>query len=139
MVNNLTNYVIFIADILKKDMVNIDKIFSNRLKEQLLYDGIFDHPEEILPAFKMNGLEFHASNNDRRIIGRINDFVSSFKIHCSYKYGHLKNMPVVYENYLLNTTPTGKPGELKKSWSSPKENMKEAIRYNRGGLIFSLN
>jgi hypothetical protein len=48
-------------------------------------------------------------------------------------------MPLIYENSIFNTTPTGKPGELKKPWSSPVQNMKKAIEENSRSLKFSLN
>ena len=124
-INNLTYYSIFIADIFKKDLAHIDKIFFLRLNEQLRHDKIINNSESIESIFQVNGLKFYRTNNDRRTIGRINDFVYMFKTHCLYKYDHLKNMDIVYENGLINTTPTGKPDELKKSWSSPVQNMFE--------------
>lgn len=37
-------------------------------------------------------------------------------------------MHVIFENGLINQTPTGKPYELKKNWSNPIENVKELIK-----------
>lgn len=41
-VNILTYYSVFIADIVKKDLKNMEEIFLNRLKEQLHQDRFFD-------------------------------------------------------------------------------------------------
>lgn len=39
-VNMLTYYSVFIADIVKKDLKNIDEIFLKRLNEQLHHNGL---------------------------------------------------------------------------------------------------
>ena len=124
-VNNLTYYTIFITDILKKDLINIDKVFSSRLKEQLIHDKIINDSESIESLFPVSKIQIYKTNNDRKTIGRINDFINMFKAHCFYKYEHLKNMDIVYENGLINKTPTGKPNEIKKSWSNPIDNINE--------------
>ncbi len=38
--NILTYYSVFIADIVKKDLKNIDEIFMKRLNKQLHHDGL---------------------------------------------------------------------------------------------------
>jgi len=127
-VNNLTFYTVFMTDFLKKDLEKINSIFEKRLQEQLLHDKIIESSEfteSIFPRLKIN---FYKTNNNKKVIGRINDFVDMFKIHCSYKYGSLNEMNIVYENGLINGTPTGKLLETKKSWSSPIKNVNEMIK-----------
>jgi len=95
----------------------------------LHHDGLAvnDHEKD---SFFTEGskIRFIKTNNDKKVIGRINDFVFMFKVHVSYKYGHLSAMDVVYENGLLNTTFTGKYIDIKKTWTSPVENVKEIMK-----------
>jgi hypothetical protein len=126
--NNLTFYSLFVTDILKKDLKNIDTIFYTRLREQLFSDRIIcgsELPEQVFSELKPT---FYKTNNNKKVIGRINDFVSDFKFHCSYKYGSLKDMNVVFENRIINETPTGKLLEVKKSWSRPIQNVIEMMK-----------
>lgn len=122
-VNNRTAYSLFLADILKKDLKNIDLLFHRRLFEQLKHDNILNTDEAFKSIFPPEELKFYKTNNDRKTIGRINDFVNMFKVHLFYKYDKFENMNIIYENGLINTAPTGIPGEMKKTWSSPIENM----------------
>jgi len=123
-VNNLTAYSVFIIDILKKDLKNIDVLFYSRLIEQLKHDKIIGKDGFYESLFPLEEMKFIKTNNDRKIIGRINDSVEMFKSHLFHKYDQLKNMNVIHENGLFNTSLTGKPGEIKKSWRSPVDILK---------------
>jgi len=127
-VNNLTFYTLFLTDILKKDLKEIDSIFKRRLQEQLVNDKIIESSELAESVFSELEINFYKTNNNRKVIGRINDFLDMFRIHCSYKYESLNEMNVVYENGLINNTPTEKLFDVKKSWSSPILNVKEMIK-----------
>jgi hypothetical protein len=127
-VNILTYYSVFVTDIVKKDLKYIDEVFKKRLEEQLHYDKVVDDLGNA--RFLTEGLKisFIKTNNNKKVIGRINDFVDMFKVHCSYKYGHLNEMDIVFENGLFNKTQTGKYLDIKKSWTNPVENVKEKIK-----------
>ncbi len=127
-INNLTFYTIFITDILKTDLKNLESIFTQRLTEQLIHDKIIDSPESLRNVFADQDISFYRTNNNRKVIGRINDFSSMFRAHCFYKYNHISEMNIIYENGLINKVPTGKLIETKKSWSSPAENLNELIK-----------
>lgn len=127
-VNNLTYYTIFIADIVKKDLKNIEDIFKKRLEEQLLQDRVIDNFENAKILIGESEMSFIRTNNNKRVIGRINDFIGMFKVHCLYKYGHLNEMDIVYENGLINKIPTGKYTDIKKSFSNPIENLMELMK-----------
>jgi hypothetical protein len=127
-VNNLTFYTIFLVDILKKDLKNIDLIFRKRLQEQLVHDKIISDSEFAESIFSKPELNFFKTNNNKKVIGRINDFTDMFKVHCFYKYDNVKEMDVLKENGLMNQTTTGKLNEIKKSWSSPIQNLEEIIK-----------
>ena len=122
-VNNQTAYSVFIIDLLKKDLKDIDLLFYNRLIKQLKHDKIIKENESFELLFPAERLKFYKTNNDRKVIGRINDFVEMFKTNLFYKYDNLKSLDIIYENGIYNATPTGKPGELKKTWSSPIDNL----------------
>lgn len=127
-VNILTYYTVFIADIVKKDLKNIDGMFMKRLKEQLLQDKLVDDFKNATPLTDGAKISFIKTNNNKKAIGRINDFVSIFKVHRFYKYDHLNEMDVVYENGLINSTPTGQYADLKKTWTYPVENLREKLK-----------
>ncbi len=131
-VNILTYYSVFVADIIKIDLKNIDEIFGKRLKEQLRHDGVVKDYENACFLTEGPKIRFIKTNSNKKVIGRINDFVYMFKVHVSYKYGHLNEMDVVYENGLFNKTFTGKYGDIKKSWTSPVDNVKEKMKTGSG-------
>ncbi len=131
-VNILTYYSVFVVDIIKKDLKNIDEIFRKRLKEQLRHDGVVNNYEDVSFLTEGQKIKFLKTNSNKKVIGRINDFVNMFKVHVSFKYGHLNEMDVVYENGLFNITSTGKYSDLKKSWTSPVVNVKEKIKTGGG-------
>jgi hypothetical protein len=126
-VNILTYYSVFIADIVKKDLKNIDQIFVKRLKEQLLQDKVVDDLKNEILLTDGAKISFIKTNNNKKVIGRINDFVDMFKVHCSVKYRHLNEMDIVYENGLINRTLTGQYADIKKTWTRPVENIREKI------------
>lgn len=130
-VNILTYFVVFIADIVKKDLKNIDEIFLNRLKEQLHQDPFFDdlNIENLLTDG--NKINFLKTNNNKKAIGRINDYVYIYKVHCQVKYENPSNVDVVYENKLINEIPTGQYSDSKKTYTSPIANLKMKIIENK--------
>jgi len=127
-VNILTYYSVFIADIIKKDLINIDEIFLKRLKEQLLHDRVIDDFNNAIPLTDGAKISFIKTNNNKKAIGRINDFVDMFKVHCSVKYGHLNEMDIVYENGLFNRSLTGQYADIKKTMTRPVENLNEKMK-----------
>ena len=127
-VNNRTAYSVFIIDIKKKDLKNIELYFYRRLIQQIRHDKVINENESFEKLFSIENLKFYKTNNDRKIIGRINDSINMFKSNLFFKYDQLKNMDIIYENGLFNTTPIGKPGEMKKTWSNAVENIKNEIK-----------
>jgi hypothetical protein len=124
-VNILTYYSVFIADIIKKDLKTMDEVFLKRLNEQLHHDGLAVKVHENISLLTEGAkIRFIKTNNNKKVLGRINDFVYMFKVHVAYKYGHLSATNVVYENGLINTTPTGKYTDKRKKRTSPVENVK---------------
>ncbi len=72
-------------------------------------------------------INFIKTNNNKKLIGIINNFVSIFKHHRYYKYDTLKEMDVVYENGLINSIPTGQYEANENKWSSPIDNVQSIL------------
>ena len=123
-VNNLTNYAVFMPDFFKKDLLNFETLFYHRLEEQLKHDGVVANSKAFDKLFPRDGFVFYKTNNDRRITGRINDLVQTFKVHRSYKYESFDDMRVAYENGLLNTIANKGSGENRNKWSSAVANLR---------------
>ncbi len=73
-------------------------------------------------------LKFYKTNNNRRVIGRINDFAGNFKYHSKYKYASISDMNVIYENGIINTTPIELTINNKRFWTSPIEEMRKILK-----------
>ncbi len=127
-VNILTYYSVFITDIVKKDLKDIDEIFVRRLKKQLIHDRITDDYNKAIQLTDGEKISFIKTNNNKKVIGRINDFVYIFKVHRFVKYEHINEMDIVYENGIINRTSTGQYSDNKKTRKSPVENLKEKIK-----------
>ena len=97
-VNNLTNYAVFMPDFVKTDLPNFETFVYDRLEEQLKHDGVVANSKAFDKLFPRDGFQFYKTNNDRRITGRINDQVQTFKVHRFHKYESFDDMRVAYEN-----------------------------------------
>lgn len=126
-VNNLTNYSVFMPDFVKKDLPNFETLFYHRLEEQLKHDGVVANSEAFDKLFPRDGFQFYKTNNDRRITGRINDLVQTFKLHRVHKYESFDDMRVAYENGLFNTIKNRGSGENRNKWSSAVSNFKKEM------------
>jgi hypothetical protein len=126
-VNNLTNYSILIIGFKKKDLSNINNIFRQRLKNQLLHDKILFDSQSFDDIFEPIDLKFFKTNNDRRIIGNMSDLIYQFKGMREINYSHIDNMDIETVNGYLNDIPYNKPTEEKKILSFPRENMIQEI------------
>lgn len=102
-VNNLTHYAVFMPDFVKKDLASFETRFYHRLEEQLKNDQVIANSQDFDALFPRDGFEFYKTNNDRKMTGRINDLVQTFKTYLFYKYNSLIEMRVVYENGLINS------------------------------------
>jgi len=123
--NSKTYYSVFFSDILKKDLNDFPNMFYTRLVKQLINDKIINNDEKAFVNKLCGQLTLYKTNNDRRILGMMNDFIYHFKANFYGKYEQLSEMDVVYEASIMNTIPTGKPRELKKTWTNPIVNLKE--------------
>ena len=115
-VHSLTHYTIFIDQIKKGDLKVINDIFREKLKLQMDNDNLTINPKLSEKLCIDKEIKFYKTNNNRRILGRINDFVSNF------------DMNVAYENGIINTTPIEMTIENIKFWTTPINEMKKIIK-----------
>ncbi|MGV8830302.1 MAG: DUF6933 domain-containing protein [Breznakibacter sp.] len=127
-VHALTNYTVFIDKILKKDLQNINSIFEERLKSQLVNDNLEIKAGLFNILLLGQEIEFYRTNNNKQVIGRLNDFVRIFKFHCQYKYDILDKRNVIHENEIINSTPIQLTINNKKYWTTPIKEMSELIK-----------
>lgn len=127
-VNILTYYTVFVVDIVKKDVQRIDEIFMTRLKEQMRHDMFIVDINHPVPVSENGEIKFIRTSNNKKAIGKINEFVYMFKVHCIVKYEHLNEVDIVYENGLINKIPTGQYTDIIKTWTSPVWNLSEKMK-----------
>ena len=127
-VHSLTHYTIFIDQIKKSDLKVINEIFREKLKSQMRNDNLTINPKLSEKLCIDKEIKFYKTNNNRRVLGRINDFVSNFKYHCKYKYSNLADMNVAYENGIINTTPIEMTIDNIKFWTTPINEMEKIIK-----------
>ncbi|WP_435380192.1 DUF6933 domain-containing protein [Echinicola jeungdonensis] len=104
LVNEETYYSVLFLDVLKADILNFHHLFYERLIEQLTYDHIH-FPHEYSPKI-LNDLQpiFLPTNNNRRILGVMNQFISDTVFHIDYFFeGKLADVDVSFINNKLTT------------------------------------
>lgn len=127
-VNNLTNYSLLLIDFKKKDFLNINKIFRQRLNNQLEHDKIILTPNSFDSIFEPIDMKFFKTNNDRKIIGNMSDLIYQFKGMREDNFTNIDSMDVLTVNGNLNNIPYNNPTETKKKLSFPRKNMELEIK-----------
>lgn len=130
-VHNQTHYTVFLTGVVKKDLQNIEDIFIRRLFEQLEVAHITLSANMIDKLTLADGIEFYKTNNNKKILGRINDFTYQFKLHCEVKYGHISEMDIIREIGLINQVPITLEINGKKTWTNPTTFLRELNRSNK--------
>ncbi len=104
LVNEETYYSLLFLDVLKAEILDFHHLFYERLIEQLTYDHIY-FPHEFSPKV-LDDLKprFLPTNNNRKVLGYINQFVSDTIFHIDYFFeGHLSKVDVPFLNNKLTT------------------------------------
>jgi hypothetical protein len=120
LINNLTKYLLILADIKKSDLKNISSIFKETLHSQLKYDGI-DVGIEIIEKI-IGEIKLYETNNNKSANGSLNNcllYLEDWK----FEYGHFDNMNFRDLNNRLNSSPN-----QMLNWKYPKEKMSEEIK-----------
>jgi hypothetical protein len=127
LVNNLSYFVVFINNITKKDLTNMEALVVPRIMEQLQSELKLSGAEAQKLEGMLRSLILARTNNDKRALGVINDSIYIWTVHCKVKYESIEFMPVRWENSVLNEVPRfGSKGHAKLVW--PRKAMIKAIR-----------
>ena len=68
-VNNLSYYSIIIENIKKPELKNFDKLFINRLTDQLVFDKVIDISDALITIQKLLPLQLYRTNNEKKLSG----------------------------------------------------------------------
>ena len=122
--NDISFYCLLFLDVLKKDLIDFNELFGNRLTEQLDYDGIVlsGKCREAI----MNNIEcrFLPTNNNRKVLGTMNEFVYEieYNLHRNY-YGQLKLVNLPKLNSILTRYLIGALSPKRSEFGRPIEEM----------------
>jgi|SRR5690554_923052 len=120
-VNKKTLYSFTIMDILKKDLMNLSFLFIDTLIKQLERENMLTRYFENYLRNSDQIVSFCTTDNDRKTIGSMNDFIYQVKSF----YADDKNLEMT-RNYVwfnLNQMPSGGL-----SYKTPRESMSEHIK-----------
>ncbi len=119
-----TIYTVVLFDIVKKDLVNIEKLFIEEFIKQLYSDKILDKRDEILAREQIGEINFRPTDNDRRTLASLNDKIARLRCWNNSEPNLIERV----KNYVsrhINKTPMGAIG-----FKYPSELMKWKIKNN---------
>jgi len=105
--NKVTLYSLVRLDILKKDLNELPKFFINSLFDQLKADGLYNDKEENFWLDNFSNIEFSATDNDKKVIGSMNDMIYQLKVAILYKTSGLENPSNIKAGQYVNDIPMG--------------------------------
>jgi hypothetical protein len=126
--NDVTFYCLIFLDILKKDILNFHELFYQRLIEQLDYDQV-NFSVEFAPKL-MTSCEpnFLRTNNNRKVLGTMNEFVYELEYHFQMDYyGNFAQTNIVELNHRLTDNLVGALKQGQSNFGRPIEEMKELL------------
>ncbi|MBC7749364.1 MAG: hypothetical protein H7Z76_12450 [Methylotenera sp.] len=125
-VNNKSYYCLILDSIKKSDFKRFANIFIDRLISQLLIDKIINPFEVPNVTSKLIPFSFSKTNNDRKTISTMNEFIYMYKV-CrttdSWPYKSLEEI-----NSTLNDTLTGAGRNHERDYGRPIEDMRMLIK-----------
>jgi hypothetical protein len=99
-----TLYAFLALDIVKKDLIDFSRFFRQHLTDQLLADQLINpHAKNLLDSI-CDPISLMSTDNDRRIIGSMNDCIFRIRFYDSGKGDTLALSPT-YIGHQLNRTP----------------------------------
>ena len=125
LVNNISYYAVFLVDILKKDLRNFSDLFLDQLLRQLTYDQVITEGQYPVITAQLGRLQLRRTNNDRKALGTINEFIFLFKAHCEGQA--LDNLDCSTINHYINTSLTGAGRTSRRHYGNPIQDMKDLI------------
>jgi hypothetical protein len=127
-VNNLSYYSIIIENIKKAELKNFDKLFINRLTDQLVFDKVIDISDSLLTIQKLLPLQLSSTNNDKKTIGTMNEFILSYK--SIRESNNWFNKPLIEINHAVNDTLTGAGKTKERAFGIPITDMASILNRN---------
>ncbi|MCZ7557561.1 MAG: hypothetical protein M5R41_14280 [Bacteroidia bacterium] len=124
-VNNRTLYCVFMHDVKKADLRDIETAFLRRMMEQLFYEHIVRPAEAMKIDRMMRPIVLARSNNDKRTIGVMNEFVWQLKAQLASEYHYRTAFAEL--NRLANVLPVGRGKSGGKKYLMPGEEMMALI------------
>jgi hypothetical protein len=126
--NDVSYYCLIFLDILKKDILNFHELFYQRLIEQLDYDGVnfpVECSSKLLNACEPN---FLRTNNNRKVLGTINEFIYELEYHFHMDYYRNFDQTNVSElNHRLTDNLIGALKPKKFDYGRPIEEMQKLL------------
>ncbi len=125
LVNNKSYYSVFLTDIKKADFKDFSTLFFNRLTEQLQYDKVIGPSDVLVTIQKFTPLIFSRTNNDKKTIGTINDFVFQYEARKEHPYWFDKNL--LEYNSSINDGLTGAGRTSTSDYGQPIKDMRTLL------------
>lgn len=121
-VNNKTFYSVIVSCFLKKNLKQLETLFLKRYIEQLIFDKVIAPVDGLLVQLTHLPLVFTKTNNDRKTIGTMNDFILNFKF--TYDLLEEEENGVKELNHNINTSPIKTRNISSKKYTTPIADMK---------------
>ncbi len=125
LVNNKSYYSVFLIDIKKADFKDFSTLFFNRLTEQLQYDDVIGPADLLITIQKYTPLVFSRTNNDKKTIGTINDYVYQYEVRKEHPYWVDKNL--LEYNSSINSGLTGAGRTSTSYYGQPIKDMRTLL------------
>jgi len=105
--NKQTLYSFVRLDILKKDLNDLNQFFLSSLLDQFKTDGLYNDKEENYWLDNFSKIVFTTTDNDKKVIGSMNDMIYQLKVAILYKTSGLENPSNIKAGKYVNDIPMG--------------------------------
>lgn len=123
LINDQTCYSIILPNFIKKNIENFNQIFHQRLFEQYQYDQIIIN-SKIKRKLLESPINFMTTNNNRKIIGTMTQFIKDIEY---YLYYHHEQLNLIELNNRMTNNFVSVFKEKKYEMDNPIELMQKTI------------
>jgi hypothetical protein len=120
--NKPTLYSVVRLDVSKKQLADPKSFFLSSLFAQLKFDKFYNFREETYWLDNFNDIRYFRTDNDKRVIGSMNDFVYQLKVGLTLGSSLLQVVNDLTAAHYLNTIPMSLIG-----YKYPREMFRAAI------------
>ncbi len=125
LINSKVYYSLIFPPVKKADLQGFGNFFLQRLLKQLAYDRIIGEDKSLNIVPNILPIQLHKTNNDKKALGTMNDFIFRFKFEFDYFGWNDQNF---YEiNHKLNDTLVGASRTKQGDYGRPLEDMSALI------------